>query len=82
MWLFDLCGVFLTSATLIFRGTDISKCFKESPGLRDYESRLYLFSWRNKTNIYMIPLLPGCLNNILCNFNPVSEPYDREHEAV
>ena len=30
--------VFLTSATLIFRGTDISKCFRESLGIRDNES--------------------------------------------
>ena len=35
--------VFLTSETLIFRGTDISKCFRESLGIRDNESRLYLF---------------------------------------
>ena len=34
--------VFLTSATLIFRGTDISKCFRKSLGIRDNESRLYL----------------------------------------
>ena len=34
--------VFLTSATLIFRGTDILKCFRESLGIRDNESRLYL----------------------------------------
>ena len=33
--------VFLTSATLIFRGTDISKYFWESFGIRDNESRLY-----------------------------------------
>ena len=33
--------VFLTSATLIFRGTDISKCFRESRRVRDNESRLY-----------------------------------------
>ena len=32
--------VFLTFATLIFRGTDISKCFRESLGIRDNESRL------------------------------------------
>ena len=32
--------VFLTSATLICRGTDISKCFRESLGIRDNESRL------------------------------------------
>ena len=34
--------VFLTSTTLIFRGTDILKCFKEPLGIRDNESRLYL----------------------------------------
>ena len=33
--------VFLTSASLIFRGTDISKCLRESLGIRDNESRLY-----------------------------------------
>ena len=33
--------LFLISATLIFRGTDISKCFRESLGIRDNESRLY-----------------------------------------
>ena len=33
--------VFLTSAALIFRGTDILKCFRESLGIRDNESRLY-----------------------------------------
>ena len=33
--------VFLTSATLIFRGTDISNCFRESLGIRDNESRRY-----------------------------------------
>ena len=35
--------VFLTSAALIFRGTDISKCFRESLGIRDNESRLYKY---------------------------------------
>ena len=35
--------VFLTSTTLICRGTDISKCFRESPGIRDNESRLYVY---------------------------------------
>ena len=35
--------VFLTSATLIFQGMDISKCFRQSLGIRDNESRLYYF---------------------------------------
>ena len=34
--------VFLTLSTLICRGMDISKCFSESLGIRDNESRLYL----------------------------------------
>ena len=34
---------FLTLLTLICRGTDISKCFSESLGIRDNESRLYVF---------------------------------------
>ena len=33
--------VFLTLSTLICRGTDISKCFSDSLGIRDTESRLY-----------------------------------------
>ena len=33
--------VFLSSANLICRGTDISKCFRESLGLRDNENRMY-----------------------------------------
>ena len=33
--------VFLTLSTLISQGTDISKCFCESLGIRDKESRLY-----------------------------------------
>ena len=35
--------VFLTLSTLICRGTDISKCFSEFLGIRDNESRLYIF---------------------------------------
>ena len=34
--------VFLSSANLICRSTDISKCFIESLGVRDNESRLYI----------------------------------------
>ena len=32
---------FLTLSTLMCRGTDISKCYSESVGIRDNESRLY-----------------------------------------
>ena len=38
-----LFGIFLNSAHLICRSTDISKCFRGSLRLRDNESRLYLF---------------------------------------
>ena len=44
--IFVKCGCsnycFLNSENLICRGTDISKCFRESLGIRDNESRLYL----------------------------------------
>ena len=36
-------GIFLNSAHLICRSTDISKCFRGSPRLRDNEIRLYNF---------------------------------------
>ena len=36
-----LIGIFLDSANLICRSTDISKCFRGSLRLRDNESRLY-----------------------------------------
>ena len=44
---FVKCGcfqfiVFLTLSTLICQSMDISKCFSESLGIRDNESRLYL----------------------------------------
>ena len=37
-------GIFLNSAILICRSTDISKCFRGSLQLRDNESRLYIIS--------------------------------------
>ena len=44
--IFVICGksnyFFLNSANLICRGMDISKNFRESLGIRDNESRLYL----------------------------------------
>ena len=44
--IFVKCGClnyfFLISENLICRGTDISKCFRGSLGIRDNESRLYL----------------------------------------
>ena len=47
--------VFLTSAALIFRGTDISKCFRGSLGIRDNESRLYFNSEDYKQ--YVLPVM-------------------------
>ena len=43
--------VFLILSTLICRGTDISKYFSESLGIRDNESRLYLNYILYKRNI-------------------------------
>ena len=40
IWLF--LGIFLNSANLICRSTDISKCFRGSLRLRDNENRLCL----------------------------------------
>ena len=37
-----LFGIFLNSVNLICRSTDISKCFRGSPRLRDNESQLYI----------------------------------------
>ena len=45
--------VFLTSATLICRGTDISKCFREYLEIRDNGSQLYI-------DIQQRPLLEEC----------------------
>ena len=46
-YIFVKCGCsnyfFLNSENLICRGTDISKCFRESLGIRDNESRLYQY---------------------------------------
>ena len=41
MWLIEL-GFYLNSANLICRSTDISKYFRQSLGIRDNESRLYV----------------------------------------
>ena len=50
--------VFLTLSTLICRSTDISKCFSESLGIRDNESRLYLI---DITSLSAVLLLPSIL---------------------
>ena len=57
--------VFLTFSTLICRGTDISKYFSESLGIRGYESRLYfkdsIFTWRDSSSFHWL--------NQLCSFD-------------
>ena len=45
--------VFFTLSTLIFRSTDISKCFSESLGIRDNGSRLYLDLIKQKVPLNM-----------------------------
>ena len=50
--------VFLSSANLICRSTDISKCFIESLGFRDNESRLYMY--------YMEIIIPFCCCLVVC----------------
>ena len=71
--------VFLTVSTLICRGTDISKCFSESLGIRDNESRLYLFSdtsWSFSYNIggRVCKSDPSsCLHVCVCNAVPMSQ---------
>ena len=58
-YIFVKCGCsnycFLNSANLICRGTDISKYFRESLGIRDNESRLYIFIVeKNDTGLFDI----------------------------
>ena len=56
---FVKCGCsiycFLTLSTLICRGTDISKCFSESLGIRDNESRLYMYPYDQKKHMSCRP---------------------------
>ena len=54
--------VFLSSANLICRSTDIAKCFIESLGFRDNESRLYLsdLSKLLRSLLSFIIYLPVC----------------------
>ena len=46
--------VSLSSANLICRSTDISKCFIESLGVRDNESRLYIGNFTTKNENFQI----------------------------
>ena len=47
-------GIFLSSANLICRSMDISKCFRGSLRLRENESGLYDVSRRVKLNKYTV----------------------------
>ena len=65
---------FLNSENLICRGTDISKCFRESLGIQDNESRLYIgFGMSNvaifNTFIYLFELFPLLLYNFIFVFS-------------
>ena len=44
-------------STLICRSTDISKCFSESLGIRDNESRLYFLVVHKNNSVLATPLL-------------------------
>ena len=60
--------VFLTLSTLICRGTDISKYFSKSLGIRDNESRLY---W--PVCLLLISSLQVCsVSRIRCAFVPLN----------
>ena len=51
--------VFLTLSTLICRGTDISKCFNESLGIRDNGSRLYFAHAQDELNLRILCMFEG-----------------------
>ena len=53
--------VFLTLLTLICRGTDISKYFSESLGIRDNESRLYLYCLHKQAFTCVIQVYSGSM---------------------
>ena len=55
--------VFLTLSTLICRGTDISKCFTESLGIRDNGSRVYM-----EIDKFMKYKKPHCSLCHICKF--------------
>ena len=71
--IFVKCGCanyfILNSANLICRGTDISKYFRESLGIRDNESRLYLL-YRKATSVefslHIICIFANVLASIDC----------------
>ena len=60
-------GVFLNSAHLICRNTDISKCFSGSLRLRDNESRLYSRAYKSGR---------------VCFYNAVMHPRDADERTL
>ena len=75
---------FLNSANLICRGTDISKYFGESHGIRDNESRLYLMELQtvltDQTSFRCI-LYESIVYKILGHF-PCTQPDDSLYIAI
>ena len=75
MWLFDLF-FFLKSANLIYQGTDVSKYFWETLGLRDNEIRLYFeIRPRKRCRLFILLFFPYCSaeRNHLCSFGTGAE---------
>ena len=62
MWLFDFI-VFLIFATPIFRGMDISKCFRESPLEFDIKTVPQLLQVQCVLTTPMPPTVSGCYVN-------------------
>ena len=60
-------GIFLNTAHLICRSTDISKCFRGSLRLRDNESRLYM--GQDNTYLFYTTLYYAILSLLQPNFN-------------
>ena len=81
-YIFVKCGCsnyfFLSSENLICRGTDISKCFRESLGIRDNESRLYIYLLKHRkieTQKSEIKTLVTRSKDLLQNNVPYRLPY-------
>ena len=59
--------VFFYSTALIYQGMDILKCFKETLGIRDNESRLYMSKNLNKSILLPTGIFKNCwISGIPC----------------
>ena len=66
--------VFLNSANLICGGKDISKCFRESLGLQDNESRLYaLYLVQITTVVHVLSFGSQCEKMYLLTYAPKTQ---------